>query len=317
MKLSKTDPIPIRNRALLPARAARSTAFPTVVMAAVLVALVMAVLFLVLGCAPSEEAEVATSSDAAETGGAGDPAATAAAAGGEDDGMAAEEGDLRVHPIEHATFVLEGAGRTLVFDPTGGAERFAGHPAPDLILITDVHGDHMDWETVSALAGDAAEIVAPQAVVDERGAGGETLTGRITVLANGESATVAGVEVEAIPMYNTTEGRLDRHPKGRGNGYVVTLGGERIYVSGDTEDVPEMRALPDIDRAFVCMNLPYTMTVEQAADAVLEIAPDVVYPYHYRGQGGLSDTDRFAELVSEDPEIEVRQLDWYPQATDR
>lgn len=304
MKLVKPDPVRIRNRALFPERAARSTAFPAVLMAAVLVALVMAVLFLLLGCAPAEEGaeEVEMEANTGET--TADDPAPAVTAGGRD--------TLKVHPIEHATFVLEGAGRTLAFDPTGGAERFADHPAPDLILITDVHGDHMDWETVSALAGDTAEIVAPRAVVDEAGASGEALAGRITVLANGESATVAGVEIEAVPMYNTTEGRLDRHPKGRGNGYVVTLGGERIYVSGDTEDVPEMRALPDIDRAFVCMNLPYTMTVEQAADAVLEMAPDVVYPYHYRGQGGLSDTGRFAELVSEDPEIEVRQLDWYP-----
>jgi L-ascorbate metabolism protein UlaG (beta-lactamase superfamily) len=309
MRLVRNDPIRIRNRALFPARAGRSTAFPTVLMAVVLVALVL-MLLLVLGCGPTEEgaeeAEVEASAGEAAT---GDPAATAAATGGED--------DLRVHPIEHATFVLEGAGHTLAFDPTGGAERFADTPAPDLILITDTHGDHMDWETVTALAGDAAEIVAPRAVVDEAGAAGEALADRITVLANGETATVAGVEVEAIPMYNLTEGRLDRHPEGRGNGYVVTLGGERIYVSGDTEDVPEMRALSDIDRAFVCMNLPYTMTVEQAADAVLDFAPDVVYPYHYRGQGGLSDTGRFAELVSENPEIEVRQLDWYPASGDR
>jgi L-ascorbate metabolism protein UlaG (beta-lactamase superfamily) len=297
MRLVRNDPIRIRNRALFPARAGRSTAFPTVLMAVVLVALVL-MLLLVLGCGPTEEG-----AEEAEV------EASAAAAGGED--------DLQVHPIEHATFVLEGAGHTLAFDPTGGAERFADTPAPDLILITDIHGDHMDWETVTALAGDTAAIVAPRAVVDEAGAAGEALAGRITVLANGETATVAGVEVEAIPMYNRTEGRLDRHPQGRGNGYVVTLGGERIYVSGDTEDVPEMRALTDIDRAFVCMNLPYTMTVEQAADAVLDFAPDVVYPYHYRGQGGLSDTGRFAELVSENPEIEVRQLDWYAAGGDR
>ena len=113
-------------------------------------------------------------------------------------------------------------------------------------------------------------------------------------------------------MYNLTEDRLKYHEKGRGNGYLVTVGEKRIYISGDTEDIPEMRALENIDYAFVCMNLPYTMTVEQAASAVLEMKPKVVYPYHYRGTGGLSDTKKFAALVSEDGDIEVRQLDRYP-----
>jgi L-ascorbate metabolism protein UlaG (beta-lactamase superfamily) len=113
-------------------------------------------------------------------------------------------------------------------------------------------------------------------------------------------------------MYNLTEDRLKYHEKGRGNGYVVTVGDVRIYISGDTEDIPEMRALENIDYAFVCMNLPYTMTVEQAASAVLEMKPRVVYPYHYRGKGMMSDTKKFAALVAEDGDIEVRQLDWYP-----
>ena len=104
---------------------------------------------------------------------------------------------------------------------------------------------------------------------------------------------------------------LKFHEKGRGNGYVVTVDGKRIYISGDTEDIPEMRALKNIDYAFVCMNLPYTMTVEQAASAVLEFKPKVVFPYHYRGTGGFSDTAKFKELVGKDKSIEMRMLKWY------
>ena len=218
-------------------------------------------------------------------------------------------GDYLVHPIEHATFVLQSGECTLAFDPVGGRERFAGFPAPDLLLVTDVHGDHADAETIAALAGEGTTVIVPAAVAETLG---DAAPAGLRVLANGERLEVGPIGVEAIPMYNLTEGRLDRHPKGRGNGYVVTLAGRRLYVSGDTEDIPEMRTLEDIDGAFVCMNLPYTMTVEAAADAVLEMKPRVVYPYHYRGQGGLSDIERFAELVAADPAIEVRQLEWYP-----
>jgi L-ascorbate metabolism protein UlaG (beta-lactamase superfamily) len=108
-------------------------------------------------------------------------------------------------------------------------------------------------------------------------------------------------------MYNTTPDRSKFHDKGRGNGYVLTLGGKRLYISGDTEDIPEMRALKNIDVAFVCMNLPYTMTVEQAASAVREFKPRVVYPYHHRG----SDLAKFKQLVGQDPAIEVRIREWY------
>jgi L-ascorbate metabolism protein UlaG (beta-lactamase superfamily) len=112
-------------------------------------------------------------------------------------------------------------------------------------------------------------------------------------------------------MYNLSPERQGFHAKGRGNGYLLTLGGARIYISGDTEDIPEMRALKNIDAAFVCMNLPYTMDVEAAADAVLEFKPKVVFPYHYRGKGGMSDLEEFRSLVAKDPKIEVRLLEWY------
>ena len=118
--------------------------------------------------------------------------------------------------------------------------------------------------------------------------------------------------IEAIPMYNLTPERQKFHTKGRGNGYVVTLGGTRVYISGDTEDIPEMRALKKIDVAFVCMNLPYTMTAEQAADAVLEFKPKIVFPYHYRGKTS-QDPEKFKKLVAKDKNIEVRIRKWYPE----
>jgi L-ascorbate metabolism protein UlaG (beta-lactamase superfamily) len=116
---------------------------------------------------------------------------------------------------------------------------------------------------------------------------------------------VQGVELEGVPMYNLTAERLKNHTKGRGNGYIATFGGKRIYLSGDTEDIPEMRALKNIDVAFVCFNLPYTMTEEQAASAVREFKPRIVYPYHYRG----SDLEKFKNLVGTASEVRLR--DWY------
>lgn len=217
-------------------------------------------------------------------------------------------GELTVRAVQHATFVLTHGGTTIYVDPVGGAEAFAGAAAPDLILITDIHGDHLDLPTLAAVTGEDATIVAPPAVAERLG----DVKAATKVLANGETAEVAGLSVQALPMYNLTEGRSEFHPKGRGNGYVVTVGGQRVYISGDTEGIPEMRALENIGVALVCMNLPYTMDVEQAADAVLAFEPRVVFPYHYRGQGGVSDIEKFRDLVARNPGIEVRLLDWYP-----
>ena len=219
------------------------------------------------------------------------------------DHITASDGDLTIHPINHATFVMGWKGKTIYVDPVGGGKRFDGLPNPDLILVTDIHGDHLEAGTLEAIGG-SATIVAPAAVAEKLP---EKLRKQTTVLANGETKSVAGVSIEAVPMYNLTADRLKFHNKGRGNGYVVALGGERVYISGDTEDIPEMRALKKIDVAFVCMNLPYTMTVEQAAGAVREFKPKIVYPYHYRG----SDTEKFKQLVGNDGGVEVRLRDWY------
>jgi L-ascorbate metabolism protein UlaG (beta-lactamase superfamily) len=217
---------------------------------------------------------------------------------------------LRIHPVFHASLVIEQGSTVIYVDPYDGAARFAKYPAPGLVLITDIHPDHLDSATLAGLPLDRARIVAPQAVFDRLPA---ALRTRCTVLANGDSTTVDGVGIEAIPMYNLPPSPGAFHPKGRGNGYVLTMGGKRIYISGDTQGIPEMRALRDIDIAFVCMNLPYTMDVDEAADAVLAFRPKVVYPYHYRGAKGFSDVARFKALVqAKDPAIAVRLEDWYP-----
>ena len=217
---------------------------------------------------------------------------------------------IKIIPIEHATAVLEWNDIVIYIDPVGGAETFEGQKQPDLILITDIHGDHFSLETLQALNTEKSKIMVPEAVADKLPT---EFTPQIDVLNNGESKERYGINVEAIPMYNLREEAKGFHKIGRGNGYVLNMGDQRIYFSGDTEDIPEMRALKNIDIAFVCMNLPYTMTVESAVDAVLEFKPKQVYPYHYRGRPDVSDIVKFKELVnSENSEIEVVQLDWYP-----
>lgn len=178
---------------------------------------------------------------------------------------------------------------------------------PDLILITHEHGDHYNAETLAGVMGDSTQMITNPAVYDMLSAEMQT---RASSMGNGDAAAANGVQVEAIPAYNTTEGRENFHPQGRDNGYVVTVDGLRIYISGDTEDIPEMRALENIDIAFVCMNLPFTMDAGAAASAVNQFAPTYVYPYHYRGRdNGTQDPAEFAAML-EGP-IEAKMGAWY------
>ncbi|WP_281543018.1 MBL fold metallo-hydrolase [Maribacter aestuarii] len=217
---------------------------------------------------------------------------------------------IEITPIQHATTVLEWNDIVIYVDPVGGAEAFKGQKEPDLILVTDIHGDHFSLETLQALSTAKAKIIVPQAVAEKIP---EEFTPQLDILNNGDSKERFGINVEAIPMYNLREEALKFHEKGRGNGYVLNMGGQHIYFSGDTEDIPEMRSLENIDKAFVCMNLPYTMTVESAASAVLDFKPKKVYPYHYRGNPDVSDVAKFKEIVNAgNSNIEVVQLDWYP-----
>ena len=211
-------------------------------------------------------------------------------------------GPVKITPLNHASTLIEAGGKTIYLDPAKPV-KFAGLRRADLILITDIHGDHMDPDTIKEASKAETEILAPPAVV-------QTVTAAKPI-ANGETKTWQSWTIEAIPAYNLKRGPAPGklfHDKGRGNGYVLTYGGKRFYFSGDTEGVPEMRALKNIDVAFVCMNLPYTMPPEEAADAVKAFHPRIVIPYHYRG----SDLTVFQKAL-EGTGIEVRLLDWYPE----
>ncbi len=202
--------------------------------------------------------------------------------------------------IKHSTFVLQSDRTTVYVDPVGEAADFSGFPVPDLILITHIHKDHLAPDLVAALKQGKTKVMAPPSVVEQLGYG--------IAISNGDTTEILGIGIEAIPAYNTTAERLKFHPKGRDNGYVLSKKGVRLYISGDTEDVAEMRSLEDIDIAFVCMNLPFTMTVEQAASAVNDFKPGIVIPYHYRGKPDMSDVDAFERLVTDS---KVSKLKWY------
>ncbi|MFD2244793.1 MBL fold metallo-hydrolase [Pontibacter ruber] len=226
------------------------------------------------------------------------------------DQIKTDSGMLTVQPVTHGSLVLTWNGKTIYVDPYGGAKLYNGLSKPDLVLITDIHPDHLDLKTLDSLETNGVKMVVPKAVADQLP---EKYKQQLVILANGQSTTQSGIAIAAVPMYNLPETADSKHPRGRGNGYVLNLGGKHIYISGDTEDVPEMRALKNIDVAFVSMNLPYTMDVDQAASGVLAFKPKVVYPYHYRGQNGLSDVESFKKQVNaKNKKIEVRQRNWYP-----
>lgn len=227
------------------------------------------------------------------------------------------EGDQKVSPvtvtpISHATAILEWGDSIIYTDPVGGAEVFAGKPSPSVVLVTDVHGDHLSTSTLALFTKRNVTFVVPQAVKDLLPI---ELAERVNVLVNGEEmVTREGLTIRAVPMYNLPESSDSKHAKGRGNGYLLSKDNYRVYVAGDTAGTPEMRSLTNIDMAFVPMNLPYTMSVEDAADAVLAFKPKKVYPYHYRTPEGFSDVQKFKTLVNAgSPSIEVVLVDWYPK----
>lgn len=210
---------------------------------------------------------------------------------------------LKFNPITHASMVIEADNQTIYVDPVGNISEYDSYSKPDLILITHTHGDHFDPELVKSQLQPNTIVIAPRSVINGLGFG--------QVLNNSEVKTFGMISIEAVAMYNTTKDRMKFHKKGQGNGYIITISGKKIYISGDTEDIPEIRKLQNIDHAFICMNLPFTMTVEQAASAVLDFQPKFVYPYHYRGQDGFSDIRRFKKLISENKDINVVFLKWY------
>ena len=213
-------------------------------------------------------------------------------------------GPIVVSPFMHASVQIEHGGRVIQVDPAMG-DLSSAKPA-DLVVVTDIHEDHLNPSRIARLRKAGAPVVVPDAV---RQQAGDALSAPIDVLANGQTKTVAGFTVEAVPMYNVEHkmGDVPFHTKGRGNGYVFKLADRRFYVSGDTEAIPEMLALKNIDVAFVCMNLPYTMTTAEAAAAVKAFRPRIVYPYHYND----SEVKSFAAALKPESGIEVRLRNWY------
>lgn len=220
-----------------------------------------------------------------------------------------QQGDLKIYPIQHASMVWEWNGLTIYIDPVGDPTSYSRFTTPDLVFITHSHGDHLSMTTLEGINAEGVPFIVPQEVAVKLD---EKYKTKLQVLENGENTEFLDIEVECVPAYNYPVTEISRHIEGVGNGYILTLGGKRIYISGDTGNMPEMSEIKNIDAAFLCMNLPYTMDVDEAAKATLIVNPKVVYPYHFRGKNGFSDLDKFKTLVAaKNTEIEVRILDWY------
>ena len=214
-------------------------------------------------------------------------------------------GEVAITPIFHASVLLQAGGKNIFVDPYSQGD-FTGLPKADLVLITHIHGDHNDPKALAQVRTGASVVYAPANVA-------KTVPGA-KVINNGETVHWGAFTIEAVPMYNLVRGPSAGtffHPKGLGNGYILTYGGKRFYLSGDTEATPEFRALKNIDVAFVCMNLPFTMTPAEAADGVRAMHPAVVYPYHYRnGDKTLQDLSVFQKAL-DGSHIDVRLRNWY------
>jgi L-ascorbate metabolism protein UlaG (beta-lactamase superfamily) len=220
------------------------------------------------------------------------------------DHLVTTNGDVVIHPIGHATFVMSWNGKMIYNDPTNGVTAYQSFPKADLILLSHTHTDHFSTATIDAVRNSNAVIIASQTVYNSLTAAQKTNT---VVLGYGASTNVMGLNVEAVYAFNS-----NHSPLGFGNGYVLTVGGKRIYVSGDTGNATEIRALTNIDVAFVCINQPYTMTVTDATNAVRAFRPKVVYPYHYRDSTGTTtNAANFKQRLGSDLGIEVRLRKWY------
>ena len=215
----------------------------------------------------------------------------------ETDRITTSAGELTITFVGHATLMFTFNGMTIHVDPVSREADYAKMPKGDIILVTHEHGDHLDLKAIKAVRTGDTEIVlaatCASAIADA------------TVMKNGDTRAVGGLRVEAVPAYNLVHMRSPGqpfHPRGRGNGYIITFGDKRVYVAGDTENTPEMKALEDIDVAFLPMNLPYTMTPDMVADAARAFQPKILYPYHF----GQTDTAALVRLLAGEKDIEVR-----------
>ncbi len=206
-------------------------------------------------------------------------------------------GPLQITFIGHGTLMFSFGGKVIHVDPVSREADYGKMPKADLILVTHEHGDHLDPQAIELIRTEKTSIVLTEVCASKISGG--------VVMKNGQVTNVRGLEIEAVPAYNLVHMRspgVPFHPKGVGNGYVITFGNKRVYVAGDTENVPEMKKLKNIDVAFLPMNLPYTMTPEMVADAAKAFKPAILYPYHY----GETDTSRLVELLQGVGEVEVR-----------
>jgi L-ascorbate metabolism protein UlaG (beta-lactamase superfamily) len=212
-------------------------------------------------------------------------------------------GDIVIHPVNHASFVMSWNGKVIYNDPVGGSTLYTGLPKADLILVSHSHSDHFANTTLNAQRGANCVILAPIAVYN---AMTTTLQALTRVLTNGISTNVYGITVETVTATNSN------HLPGFGLGYVLNIGGRRVYMAGDTGDIPPIHALTNIDVAFLCMNIPFTMTAPQATNAVRAFRPAVVYPYHYQNSGGATtNAAYFKQILGLDSGTEVRLRKWY------
>lgn len=222
------------------------------------------------------------------------------------DHLPTARGEVVIHPVFHASFAMTWDGKTIYVDPTN---RFGGVPRADLILVTHEHGDHFSQSAISNVMNTPVLIVAPPRVWTNLSTYLRSVTAR---LANGDTTNLLDIGIEAVPAYNTNTTGTVNHPRGNGNGYVLTMGGQRLYVSGDTHNTPEMCQLTNIDVAFLAMNTPYTMNLTQALLAARCFRPRVIYPVHYRNQDlTFTDVPSFKRQLLADPGLEVRLRKWY------
>ena len=215
----------------------------------------------------------------------------------EADTIKTSAGDLKITFIGHGTLMFTFGGKVIHIDPWSRLADYSKMPKADIILLTHEHRDHLDLKALELIRTEKSVLVLT-----------ETCASRVKggiVMNNGDVKTVGGLKIEAVPAYNIVHMRSEGvpfHPKGAGNGYVITFGDKRVYVAGDTENTPEMKGLTGIDIAFLPMNLPYTMTPDMVADAARAFKPRILYPYHY----GNTDTSKIVGLLKDMNEVEVR-----------
>ena len=217
----------------------------------------------------------------------------------EEDIIPTSQGDLKITCIGHGTLMFTLGEKVIHIDPVSRYADYTKMPKADLILVTHEHGDHLDDVAIQDLTKEGTAIICTNKCMDQLNINGSI------IMKNGDTETVKGIKIEAVPAYNIEHMRSENspfHPKGEGNGYILTFGDKRVYVAGDTENTPEMKALKNIDVAFLPMNIPYTMTPEMVADAAKAFKPNVLYPYHF----GNTDTSQLVELLNDTPDIDVR-----------